>query len=459
MVFMKLLFFFIFINFCFCAYPQRQQVNFRIKGLSDSTAVVGYYFGNKRYVVDTIAGHNGSFTLLRTNPLTGGLYFLYSKSYYLEFVMDSGAFNLTAEKGKSYENVEVSGSSENDVFKVFRTRLEDLQRQQQDPLAKLKSSVAKDSIEAIETLRSLDHQIRRLRESIRSQYPDSFTAAFISLMSDPDLPSYDSIGNEQKRAAAKYSYYRHHFLDGVDLSDPRLLRTPLLHDKVMKYFEQVIPQHPDTIIQETDRLFAAIGGNQELFRYWLVTLFQTYEQSRIMGMDAVKIHLIEQYYLSGRADWISEEYERKLREEVAFVKPNLIGQRAPILEVVDTLLQPIFMEQIEVPYLVLYFYDPDCGHCKKATKALKSAYNGLQELGAEVLGVCTVTDMNKWKSYIRENDLPWLHAADPDGDSRFRVTYDIRSTPRLYLVGPDRTIIAKHLEVNQLANVIQNLGR
>lgn len=434
-----------------------QRVAFHINGLEDTTAVVGYYFGDKRYVVDTLQGSGGDFYLQAGEQLTSGLYFLYSANYYLEFVMDTTDFTLNAVKGKGYSAITTQGSGENGIFKKFRVRLEQLQRQQQEQMALLKSGSQADSLNARTALDRLDKQVTVLRDSIISDHPGSFTSAFIGLMHDPEIHSYDQIADENARSLARYNWYREHYLDAVALGDPRLLRTPLLHGKVMKYFEQVVPNHPDSLIKEVDRLFREIGENDELFRYWLVTLFQHYEKSNIMGMDAVTIHLIERYYLSGRADWISEEFRKKLREEVAFVKPNLIGKPAPTLQVVDTLLQPVYLEQIEVPYLVLYFYDPDCGHCKKATGALREEYDKLRELDAEVLGVCTVTDVQKWKDYLKKNELPWLHAADPSGDSRFRVTYDIRSTPRIYILGPDRRIIAKHLEVTQLAEVIRKM--
>lgn len=439
------------------AYPQAQKVDFRIQGLNDSLITVGYYFGDKRYVVDTLEKKNGGFTLSSEMPQQTGLYFLYSENFYFEFVMDTTDFSISTQKGSGYEAVAIKGSEENLVFKIFRTRLEGFQSQQQEQLAKLKAGNERDSLQARKSLGLLEEKVRNVRDSIIRVYPQSFTASFVQLMKEPNIPSYDSIPGAQKRAEAQYRYYRKHFLDGVGLDDSRLLRTPLLHDKVIRYLDKIIPQHPDTINQELDRLFNEIGDNEELFRYWLVTLFKKYEQSRIMGMDAVTIHLIEKYYLSEMANWLTDEFEKKLREEVAFVKPNLIGKPAPRLNVVDTLLQPFYIEQVEQPFLVLYFYDPECGHCKKASKALKQEYDKLQGLGAEVLAVCTVTDIEKWKKYIRENDLPWLHVADPYSEGRFRITYNVRSTPKIYVLGPERKILAKQLEVEQLAGLIERM--
>ena len=438
-------------------YSQPQTVDFRVNGLNDTQVTLGYYFGDKRYVVDTLKGVDGVFTMHVDTPQKAGLYFLYSENFYFEFMMDTLDFSIVTEAGRGYESVQVEGSEESEIFRLFRVRLEELQRQQKELMAEMRDGTNEDSLKARTKLEEIDEQVEALRRHIKTTYPKSFTASFVGLMQEPEVPPFESIAEQERRARARYNYYKKHYFDHVDLGDPRLLRTPLLHGRVIKYFDQVTPQHPDSINVAIDRLFEEVGNDEELFRYWLVTLFQKYEQSKIMGMDAVTIHLIENYYLSDMADWISADFEKKLREEVAFVKPNLIGRTAPELNVVDTLFRPVYIEQIDEPYLVLYFYDPDCGHCKKATKALKETYDELTGLGAEVLAICTVTDVEKWKAYIRKNDLPWLHAADPYSESRFRVTYNIRSTPKIYVLGQDRKILAKQLEVGQLTEVIERL--
>ena len=112
------------------------------------------------------------------------------------------------------------------------------------------------------------------------------------------------------------------------------------------------------------------------------------------------------------------------------------------------------MYDIETEFTVLYFYDPDCGHCKKKTPELYEAYMTLRNEDVEVLAICITTDTDRWKEYIRENNFDWINLADSNNKSNFRYYYDIRSTPIIYVLDKEKKIIAKKLDASQVQSFI-----
>ena len=56
---------------------------------------------------------------------------------------------------------------------------------------------------------------------------------------------------------------------------------------------------------------------------------------------------------------------------------------------------------------------------------------------------------------IRDNDLNWINAADPQLRSNFRAEYNIDSTPKIFVVDNEKKIIAKRLDVDQLEDFIK----
>jgi peroxiredoxin len=120
-------------------------------------------------------------------------------------------------------------------------------------------------------------------------------------------------------------------------------------------------------------------------------------------------------------------------------------------------MQAIRLSSIESRFIVLYFYDPDCGHCKKTTPKLRSSYPRLKQMDVEVIAACTETNIEKWKDYIRDNKLEWINAADPYLQSNFRADYDIKSTPTVYVLNKDKEIIAKRIGVEQLEDFISRM--
>ncbi|MEQ8470471.1 MAG: DUF5106 domain-containing protein [Marinoscillum sp.] len=441
-----------FIHFGFLQ-AQDQKVSFEIAGFPDTVAYIGYHFGNQKYLIDTLSVSNDQFEL-ELSEVKEGIYFIYSPNYYLEFILEDTTFSLSTTKEGSYRELEVGGSLENQIFKEFQMTMGNLQRKQKEAFDLLKTESFDDSLRLREDYKSLAEDMDQYKSDVINNNPGTFMAAFLKLMINITPPIFE--GTDQEKRQKSYDYLVQHYFDSVDLSDPRLLRTPLLHAKVMEYFEKLVVQEPDSINKSLDRLFARVGENEELFRYWLVSLFKKYAESKVMGMDAVMVHLIRNYYLSGRADWITDEYEKQLREEVAYLEHNLIGKQAPPLNVVDTLLQTFQLNQVASPYTLLFIYDPDCGHCKKSAKELEEKDADLYNLDIQVVAVCTTTDVPRWKKFIDEHNPMWTHAIDPTGKSYFRVYYNVRSTPQVYLLDERKTIIAKRLEIDQILDLVRH---
>ncbi|MCF6361172.1 MAG: thioredoxin family protein, partial [Cyclobacteriaceae bacterium] len=175
-------------------------------------------------------------------------------------------------------------------------------------------------------------------------------------------------------------------------------------------------------------------------------------------VHARPVHIIENYYLTGQADdWTNKETLDKLKKRVAMIKPNFLGNNAPQLVLWDTLGNEINLRDIEAKFTVLYFYDPDCGHCKKSTPILYEAYPELVAKGVEILGICTGTNEKKWKDFIINDDLGWINLADLESKTNVRYFYDIRTTPTVYILDKDKKIVLKKIDTLDVPDVIDML--
>ncbi len=437
-------------------YEVRAQsvIDFQVNDYKDTIIYVGYHFGNQKYLLDTLAVENEKFIL--ETEATEGVYFLYSPSFYFEFILESGEYRLETSIKNPFGELNIEGSEENELFKAFQVEMIGLQKEQRELLAELEQASGVDSITLQQQISSLGLKMTDYRQELIEENQVLFTSEFLSLMGGVVPPSYDDLSDSIRRVK-QYHYIKEHYFDDIDLSNSSLLRTPLLHSKVMEYFDRVLIQSPDSINQGLDQLFDKIDSNEEMFRYWLVTMFKKYAESKVMGMDAVMIHLAKSYYLTGRADWITEEYRTQLNEEVAYLQHSLIGKQAPPIEgIVDTLMQPIYLDQIPAPYTLLFIYDPDCGHCKKSIKKLEEMDAELYELGIQIFALCTTTDVPRWKEFVADANPEWIHAIDPSGKSYFRVYYNVRSTPQVFLLDESKTILAKKLDIDQFIDLVRN---
>jgi thiol-disulfide isomerase/thioredoxin len=192
------------------------------------------------------------------------------------------------------------------------------------------------------------------------------------------------------------------------------------------------------------------GKNPKTFQYTSVYLFNHFRESTIMGHDAVIVNIADEVYLSGKADWASEEFITNLRRDVDKIRPSLIGNKAINLTM-ETYKHGIqALEFINAEYIVLYFWEPDCGHCKEATPILRDFYGRQKQNGVEVFSVCTQPDRVAWEKYINDNQLTWINGWDPERSTHYDFFYNIVSTPTVFILDKDKRIIAKRLPVENI---------
>ena len=422
---------------------------------------LGYPYGPKKYLADTAeVNSEGKFIFEGEKPLDGGLYFVYSPvpdDLYFDLIVTESEFSVETDTLDLIANMKIQGSAENEVFFEFQRFMREKQKIGGELSEALKSATdqgEKDKLTA--QLKELDSDVKSYRSDLLDKYSNTFAVSFVKSTINVEVPAAPK--NDQGKDLDpnfSYKYYKKHYFDNIDFSDKKMLRTPNFHAKIEDYLEKMTVKHPDSIISSAHTIIEKAKANDEIFRYCVVHITSKYETSNIMGMDAVFVDLADSYYLSGDAFWADSALTAKITDRVQRLKPNLLGKQAPKLVLLDTLLKPKSLYSLKADYFVLYFYDPDCGHCKTKTPLLKELYDSkLKELGVEVVAANIKKDVDKWKKYVKEQDLRWVNIADPHVRSNFRYEYNLETTPIIYVLDNQKKIIAKKLDVDQIEEFI-----
>lgn len=437
------------------------SIEVKVDKFQGKVCYLGYPYGDKQYLADTAEiNSDGTFVFEGTKPLDGGLYFVYSpvpERLYFDIIVAEPEFKLETDTLDLINNMKIVGSKENEVFFDFQRFMREKQKVGGQLSEKLKATTdqgEKDKLMA--QLKALDEEVKNYRQEILSAHAETFAATFIKSTIPVEVPESpkDEQGNEIDPNFS-YKYYKEHYFDNIDFSDKKMLRTPKFYAKIEDYLEKMTVKHPDSIISSAHTIIEKSRANDEIFRYCVVNLTSKYETSNIMGMDAVFVDLADNYYLSGDAYWADSALTAKITDRVARIKPNLLGKQAPQMVLLDTLEKPKSLYSMKADYFVLYFYDPDCGHCKKKTPVLRDLYNEkLKSLGVEVVATNIKKDVDKWKDYIKDQKLNWTNLADPHIRSNFRYEYNLETTPIIYVLDDQKKIIAKKLDVEQLEDFI-----
>ena len=456
------------------------EIKLKINGLSDTIVILGHYVNKSMYPDDTVKlDQDGSGVFRNSEKLPGGMYVLYLPSTrFFQILIDSDQhFSLETDTADFVGTLKIKGSDDNMIFYEFERFMKTLSEKAVEIQDKIKASNSDSEKENLgDELKKLgDKRIDYIKRIVENN-PGLFVSTFLKATLDINVPDPPVLPDGKKDSTWQYYYYRDHYFDNFDYTDPRLLRTPLIEDKVMGFVTKVVPQIPDSIIVYVDKLLDRSKADSNVFRFMLITIFNHYAKSNIMGMDAVYVNLADKYYIND-SWWSDKKFISDLKERIEKTRPLLIGKTAPDMELMlvpsehfkqaenDTTLKrfphigsKITLHNLEAKYLVLVFWEADCGHCKTAIPKLYEIYeNELKNKDIKILAVSTLfgeEGKTKWVDFVNQHKLyDWMNAWNPYS-YQYKLDYDILSTPQFFILDKNKRIIAKRIGPEQIAPLI-----
>lgn len=437
------------------------EIKIQINGFKQKEIYMAYHLGEKQYIKDTIKQQaDGSFLFKGDSPLESGIYLvvLPPDNNYFQLIIEKNDqyFSVTTDAADPSKNIQTKGSIENKLFYGYMNFLAEKRPQSEALNNRLKEE--KDSLkmqELTDAIDKIDQEVEDFQYNFIQNNANTFTAAIIKANTPLKLPDFSGTEEEQQREA--FYYNRDHYFDNLDLSDGRFLRTPFLFERINTYVSKLQVQVPDSLIKAIDLVLAKTKKASESYRYFAVHYLNEYANSKFVGMDAVYVHLAEKYYASGQAPWVDSTQLAKIVENAVSLKPILIGKTAPNIKMQLRDGSPVTLHDIKSPYIVLYFWRYDCGHCKESTPDIKAFYEEYKNKGVKIFAVCVKFNDeigDCWK-YVDENQLDgWIHTVDPYLRSKFYSLYNVKTTPQIFILDKNKKIISKGIGAPQLKEVM-----
>jgi thiol-disulfide isomerase/thioredoxin len=442
------------------------NIKVKLSNYPAKEVVLGFNYGEKQYVKDTFElGADGFFTIKADTLLKPGVYLVVTKpdNNFLQVMVpaDDQDFSITTDAKDLTGGAKIKGSEDNEVFYDYMQFL-GKQRPESDTLKaqfqRQKSNKA-DSLRLTEEINKIDERVKKYQRDMIAKYPNLVCAKIIKASMDPDQPTFTGTDEEIQRK--RYYWYRAHYFDHLDVGDPTMIRTPVLHQRVDYFITKLVPQHPDSINKELDILFKKMETSPETQRYYITHFLNHFAKIKLVGFDACYVHIGKNYYCT--ANWPDPKDKEKICDNVARLEPVLIGKIAPNIVVKDKDNKPVSLYDVDADYTVLFFWAPDCGHCKKAAPDLVEFAKAWKERGVKVFNVCTaVNDSAKvecWKGIEEKqfSDEFFINTYDPYIQSRYKKLYDVQTTPQVFILDRNHEILMKRIEAKQLGTVMESL--
>jgi thiol-disulfide isomerase/thioredoxin len=444
------------------------KIRVKLDNYAEKELIIGFHLGDKQYVKDTISlGADGYFTFEADTLFPAGMYLLVTKpdNNFIQVVMpaDDQDFTLVTDAKDSVLKMKVSGSEDNKAFYDYLKFLGALRPEADSARAQLQRAKGnpKDSIALAEKIDGFDKRVKKYQADMLAKSPNALSTKIIRAAIEPELPA-DLQGSDKERQMQRYYWYRAHFFDNLDLSDPAMLRTPVIHGKVEQYVTKIAPQHPDSVNIALDEVMSKMKKADETYKYYLIHFLNYYAKSKLVGFDACYVHLALQYYCKGLAPWTKAEDLEKICDNARRLEPILVGKIAPNITVYDRTDKPHALWDVDADYTVVFFWAPDCGHCKKSAPFMVEFAQKFKDKGVKVFAVCTaVTDKDPecWKGVEEKgfSDELFMNMHDPYIRSRYKTLYDIQTTPQIFVLDRKHEILMKKIGAEDLGKIMEQI--
>lgn len=462
------------------AQKKGHSIRLKLDNYTEKEVVLGFYFGDKPYVKDTAQiDADGYFTFKADTLLPCGVYLfvLRPDNTFIQFLLpeNNQQFTMSTDVKDPVGKMKIKGSEDNKVFYEYLAYL-NKQRAAVDSLKTLLESVKEnpaDSSRLAQQTLAIDKQVRQYQQELIQKHPKTMSAKIVKSSIEPEVPEFEGVDAKEAQLK-KYYWYRTHYFDNIDIADPCLLRSPVLHPKVDNFVSKVVPQHPDSINVAIDSIVQRIKDSPEIYKYFLIHFLNTYAKSTIVGMDACYVHVAQKYYCNGGAPWVKTEDLEKICDNARRLEPILIGKIAPNIIVRDRNNRPVSLWDVDADYVVVFFWAPDCGHCKKAAPHMVEFAHKFKDRNIKIFNVCTAVVTGKddadtpekvhktcWDGVAEKgfDESLFINTYDPYIQSRYKQLYDIQSTPQIFILDRKHEILMKRIGADKLIEVMDEVIR
>ncbi|GGH47292.1 hypothetical protein GCM10007423_47670 [Dyadobacter endophyticus] len=436
------------------AYSQGYRIEATIKGMRDSSFVIGHYNRNASQFVpkDTAkADTNGKVVFEGKTALPGGLYvILFPGNQKMIELIYSGKetnFSLEADTADVNTSLKITGSKENELFYDYRKELAKGSKE-------IEALGKQPTPESQARIRAIQDGFGTYRKKLMAENAGSFTAQLLKMSADPEIPAAPKLANGKTDSMWVFNYYKAHYWDAFDFSDPRVMNTPFLEPKMERYFKNLVVQTPDSIIKDADMIVKKVSVNKDVKAWTVFYITNQYENPKTVGTEAVWVYMANKYYLSGEMG-VSEDVKKRIAEKVATMKDLLVNKTFPALALTDLAGKKVSVQAIDANYTVLFFFAPSCGHCKEASPVLKAFYEKNKANGIKVMAISTEHNMEEWKSFVKTYHLDGLiNGYDALNQIDFNRKFDVVTTPTIYILDKNKKIIARKMPVEQIEDFL-----
>ncbi len=436
----------------FLSAQSAMQLEVSLPDFKSDTLFLGSLVGSRHYLLDTAVLNKTTNTFTFDNPTerAEGVYIVITKlgekAFQILLQPGNQRFKIEATLDNVYESANIVGSTDNEAYMHYLAYSQPLFASLDTLYPKLAKSAA--------VAYDIDQTEKKLLSNIKVAKTVLSASSLFSKLVSLDEQRLKLGGIKSSKEAAD-------FFAQLPMADIRFANAPQLEAIVEKYMLYLVPQSADTAVLAMDWILAQTKPSSETYKHYIRYFLNMYSRPDMANLDALYVRISQNYISKGEAPFMDTSVVNRIARRAATVELLTVGKVIPNARLSQRDNSKLALYDITAPYTLVFFWDPDCGHCKKVSPIVTELYNELHAKGLEVYAVCCKPGSGTpkcWEYIDKTPDIAtWLHVNDPNDSNRFRTNFDVRTTPMCYLLDSEKRIIYKVIGENLNPKIVREL--
>jgi len=431
------------------------DIKMTVEGVQDSKSYLIGFVAEGHFRVDSSDFKNSEVRFVNPKGYPQGLYYISLPSNeFIQIILgEDQKFEMSCNSTDLINTMTVKASKENELY-YTNLKFEAAYNPRYRTISNQLKGIADKQSEAYKSVVDQRKVLEKERtDHLESLFKGNDDLLFVQFKKAGQNPVIRETGSDEE----KVYHYRKEFWDNVDWSDIRLIRTPVIINKMKRYFNEITPQNPDSIMSSANMLVEQILERPGFYKFitnWIAIQFEP-TKTNLMDPEAVFVNMIQKYFTRERAFWADSMEVYALQQRAGEMAQSLVGLKGPDVVSTNEKGETKSIYEKTADYVIVYLYNPTCEHCMKETPLLVDWYNKNKANNyADVYAIAIDTDDAEWKAYIKKNNMTFTNVHDPTNRSIY-AKYYVDITPEVYVLNKERKIIGKNLKVFQIDTVIE----
>lgn len=258
---------------------------------------------------------------------------------------------------------------------------------------------------------------------------------------------------------ARADYLAEHYWSKFDFSDTAYIHLPAITEQALADYIGILghTSSPETARRSIKKMMAGAAAHPQMFNHF----YDLYEKYLYDPNSPLRN---EEYYISVleavlSSSVLSETEKIRPAHQLGLSMKNRLGRQASdfTYTLADGTTGRLY--DIKAPYILLFFYNPDCSSCREVKEAFLASprFEQLERSGQlQVVAFYPDEDLEAWTAHLSDMPARWIVGYDKTQTLREKETYDLKAIPTLYLLDANKTVLLKDADLSQVENYLED---